>query len=144
MKNPLPTLNQRTVAYHVPCSDCPVAYAGQTDRQLPIRVKKYRGVVRRQDENSLLALRSLKTGRAFDWDRATVIGKETTKPTHFFSRNGTLSPHVPINAQQSILATELYATIGGDEGKRIPQLVKNICANAESHTPPLSPMFMLT
>ncbi len=59
----------------------PNAYVGQTGWQLSTRVKEQTGAVRRQDENSLLALHCLTTGHAFDWDRASVIGKGTTKHT---------------------------------------------------------------
>ncbi len=50
--------------------------------ELSTRVKEHKGAVRRQDENSLLALHCLTTGHAFDWDRASIIGKGTTKHTH--------------------------------------------------------------
>ncbi len=61
-------------------------------------------------------------------------------------RHGSLPPQVSITAELSIPATELYATMGGDECKRIPQLVRKFNASAERHThhQPLSPMFMLT
>ncbi len=39
------------------------------------RVKEHKGAVRRQDENSLLALHCLTTDHAFDWDRASVHWK---------------------------------------------------------------------
>ncbi len=52
---------------------------GQTCRQLSTRVKEPEGAVRRQDENSLLALHCLTTGHAFDWDRAFIIGKISEK-----------------------------------------------------------------
>ncbi len=57
---------------------------GQIGRKLSTRVKEHEGAVRRQDENSLLALHCLTTGHAFDWDRATVIGKGTTRHTRNF------------------------------------------------------------
>ncbi len=78
-KDPLPTPKQRNVVYHIPCSDCPNAYVGQTCRQLSTRVKEHEGAVRRQDENSLLALYCLTMGHAFDWDRASIIGKISEK-----------------------------------------------------------------
>ncbi len=40
------------------------------------------------------------------------------------SGHGALPPHVSINALLSVPATELYETIGGDEGKGIPKSVK--------------------
>ncbi len=40
--------------------------------------------VRRQDENSLLALHYLTTGHAFDWTRASAVGNGTTKWTRKF------------------------------------------------------------
>ncbi len=49
----LPTLKQRDAVYHIPSSDCPNAYVGQTGRQLLARAKEHKGAVRRQDENSL-------------------------------------------------------------------------------------------
>ncbi len=79
MRKTLYPPEQRNVVYHIPCSDCPNAYVGQTGR-----VKEHKGAVRRQDENSLLALNCLMTGNAFDWDRASVIGKGTTKHTRDF------------------------------------------------------------
>ncbi len=127
MKDPLPTLKQRNVVYHIPCSDCPNVYVGQTGRQLYTRVKEHKDAVRRQDENSLLVLHCLTTCHAFDWGGASVIGKGTTKHTR------DLPLHVSINALHSTPATELYATIGGDEGKRIPQSVKQFL------TPNLTP-----
>ncbi len=85
VKDPLPTPQQRNVVYHIPCSDYPNAYVGQTGRQLFTRVKKHKGAVRRHDANSLLALHFLTTGHAFDWDRASAIGKGTTKHTRDFT-----------------------------------------------------------
>ncbi len=49
-----------------------------------MKVKEPKDAVRRQDENSLLALHCLTTGHAFDWDIASVIGKGTTKHTRDF------------------------------------------------------------
>ncbi len=40
--------------------------------------------VRRQDENSLLALHCLTTGHAFNWTRVSVVGNGTTKRTREF------------------------------------------------------------
>ncbi len=51
-------------------------------KRIPIRT---RFAVRRQDENSLLALHSLTTGHAFDWTRASVVGNGTTKRTREFT-----------------------------------------------------------
>ncbi len=76
--------------------------------ELSTRDKEHNGAVRRQDENSLLALYCLTTSHAFDWDRASVIGKGDTKHTRYFIE--TPPPHV----KHSIPAPELYATIGGD------------------------------
>ncbi len=42
-------------------------------------MKSHKGAVRRQDENSLLNLHCVTTGHAFDWDKATVVGKGTSK-----------------------------------------------------------------
>ncbi len=81
VKDPLPTPEQRNVVNHIPGSDCPNAYVHQTGRQLSALGIEHKGAVRRQDENSLLALHCLMTGHAFDWDRAPVIGKGTTKHT---------------------------------------------------------------
>ncbi len=81
VKDPLSTPKQWIVVYHFPCSDCPNAYVGQTYRQLSTRAKEHKSAVRLQDENSLLALHCLTTGHAFDWDRASVIGKGTRKHT---------------------------------------------------------------
>ncbi len=75
---------KRNAAYHIPGSDGPTAYVGQTRRQLSTRVKEHKGAVRRQDENFLLALHCLTTGHASDWDRASVIGKGTTKHARDF------------------------------------------------------------
>ncbi len=47
-------------------------------------LKEHKGAVRQQDENSLLALHFLATGHAFDWYRASIIGKGTTKYTRDF------------------------------------------------------------
>ncbi len=85
MKDPLPTPQQRNVVYHIPCSDYPNAYVGQTGRQFFTRVKKHKGAARLHDANSLLAIHSPTTGHAFDWDRASVIGKGTTKHTRDFT-----------------------------------------------------------
>ncbi len=84
VKDPLPTPKQWNVVYHIPCSNCPNAYMGQTGRQLSTHVKEHKGVVRRQDKHSLLALHCLTTGHAFNWDRASVIGKGSTKHTRDF------------------------------------------------------------
>ncbi len=62
-----------------PCSECPSSYLGQTSHLFGTRMKKHKGVVSRQDENSLLTLHCLTTGHAFDWDRATVVGKGAPK-----------------------------------------------------------------
>ncbi len=48
------------------------------------RVKDDKVVVRRRDENSLLALFCLTIGNAFDWDRVSVIVKGTTRYTRDF------------------------------------------------------------
>ncbi len=121
---PLPTPEQRNVEYHIPCSACPNAYVSQTGRQLSTRVKEHKGAVRRQDEDYLLALHCLTTGHAFDWDRATVIGKGTTKHTRYFIESwNTTSRRV---SQRVTLdpGYRAYETIGGDEGKGIPKSVK--------------------
>ncbi len=44
-----------------------------------IFVKENKGAVRRQDDNSLLALHCLTSDHAFDWDRATVVGNGMSK-----------------------------------------------------------------
>ncbi len=65
----------RLVVHKIPCSECASSYVGQTGRRFGTRTKEHKGTVRRQDENSLLALHCLTTGHAFDWDRTTVFGK---------------------------------------------------------------------
>ncbi len=73
------------VAYYyclITCLNCPNAYVGQTGRQLSTRVKEYKGAVRRQDENFLLALHGLMTGYAFNWDITSVIRKETVSKVY--------------------------------------------------------------
>ncbi len=42
-------------------------------------MKEHKGAVRRQDETSLHTLHFLTTGHVFDWERATVVGKGTSK-----------------------------------------------------------------
>ncbi len=84
VKDPLPTQRRRNVVYSIPCSECPSAYVGQTGRQLATRMKEHQSAVRRQDENSLLALHCLTIGHAFDWTRASVVGNGTTKRTQEF------------------------------------------------------------
>ncbi len=94
-----PTLKQQDMMYHIPCSDCPNAYVDPTGRQLSTRVKEHKGAVRRQDENSLLALHYLMTSHAFDWNKASVIGKGTTRDNRrILSRHGTQPPHASVSA----------------------------------------------
>ncbi len=76
VKDPLPMQRRWNVVYSIPCSGCPSAYVGQTGRQFTTRMKEHQSAVRRQDKNSLLALHYLTTGHAFDWTRASVVGKE--------------------------------------------------------------------
>ncbi len=85
VRDPLPTSKQRNVVCHIPCSDCPNAYVGQFGRQLSTRVKEHKVAVRRQDENIQLSLYCLTTSHAFDWGRASAIGKGTTKHTRDFT-----------------------------------------------------------
>ncbi len=73
------TPSAEATEHGVPCSECPSSYVGQTGRQFGTRMKEHKGAVRRQDENSLLALHCLTSGHAFDWDRATVVGNGTSK-----------------------------------------------------------------
>ncbi len=82
-QRPLPTA-ESTPVLSIPCSECPSAYVGQTGIQFATRMKEHQSTVRRQDENSLLALHSLTTGHAFDWTRASVVGNGTTKRTREF------------------------------------------------------------
>ncbi len=84
VKDSLPTQRWRDVVYRIPCSECPSAYVGQTGRQFATCMKEHQSAVRRQDENSPLALHSLTTGHAFDWTRASVVGNGTTKRTREF------------------------------------------------------------
>ncbi len=84
VKDHLPTQRRRNVVYSIPCSECPSAYVGQTGRQFATPMKEHQSAVRRQDENSLLALRCLTTGHRFDWTRASVVGNGTTKRTREF------------------------------------------------------------
>ncbi len=79
VKDRLPAQKLRSVVYKIPCSDCPSSCVDQTGRQFGTRMKEHKGAVRRQDENSLLALHCLTYGHAFDWDRATVVGNGTSK-----------------------------------------------------------------
>ncbi len=79
VKDRLPAQEQRNVVYKIPCSECSSSYVGQTCRQFGTRMKEHKGTIRRQDENSLLALQCLTTGHAVDWDRDTVVGKGTPK-----------------------------------------------------------------
>ncbi len=53
------------------------------------------------------------------------------------SRHGTPPPNAFTSALHWIPATEIYATIGGNENKCSPKSVKRLT----NHTLPLSPMF---
>ncbi len=84
VKDPLPTPKQRNLVYHIPCSDCPNAYVGQTGRQLSTRVEEHKGAVRRQNVNSLPALHCLTKDHAFNWGRESIIGKGTEEHARDF------------------------------------------------------------
>ncbi len=92
VKEPLPTQRRRNVVYNIPCSECPSAYVGQTGRQFATRMKEHQSAVRRQDENSLLALHCLTTGHAFAWTRASVVGNGATKRTREFIETWKTTP----------------------------------------------------
>ncbi len=77
-EGPLLTQRRRNVVHSIPCSECPNAYVGQTGRQFATCMKEHKSAVRRQDENSLMAL---PTGKAFGWTRASVVGNGSTKRT---------------------------------------------------------------
>ncbi len=65
---------------------------GQTGVQLSIFAKEHESAA---DDwiNTLLALHCLMTGHAFDWDRSSVIGKETPRPTRdFIEASNTTDP----------------------------------------------------
>ncbi len=74
VKVPLHTQRRRNVVCRIPCSECPSAYVGQTDRQFATCMKQHQTAVRRQDGNSLLALHCLTICHAFDWTRASIVG----------------------------------------------------------------------
>ncbi len=92
VEDPLPTQRRRNVVYNILCSDCPIAYVGQTAHQFATRVKEHQSAVRRQNETSLLALHCLTTGHAFDWTRASTVGNGTTKRTLEFSEAWKTTP----------------------------------------------------
>ncbi len=84
VRDALPTQRRQNVAYSIRCSKCPSAYVGQTGRQFIARMKEPQRVVRRQDDNSLLALHCLTPGRTFEWTRVSVVGNGSTKRTREF------------------------------------------------------------
>ncbi len=87
VKDPLPTLKQRNVVYHIPRSGSPNPYVGQTGRQLSTQ-------------------------------RRCPSSEKGPPGIHaILVRHGTQPPHASIGAEHSISASELYATIDGDEGK---------------------------
>ncbi len=68
-----------TAKLSISCFEYPSSYVDQAGRQFAKPIKVYKGVVRRQDENPLLALHCLTAGHAFDWDRDTVVKNTTSK-----------------------------------------------------------------
>ncbi len=64
MKDPLPTQRRRDVVYS--------AYVGQSGRQIATHMEEHQSAVRRQGEDSLLALHCPTTGHAFDGTRAST------------------------------------------------------------------------
>ncbi len=67
VRDPVPTLQRRTVIYQITCSGCDRNYTEQAGRLLGTRLKEHRGSVRRHYTNSCLALHCMDTGSVFNW-----------------------------------------------------------------------------
>ncbi len=137
------TMKHRNVVYHIPHWDCPNANVGQIGRQLSVRAKEHKGAVRRQDEDSLLTLQCLTTGCAFDRDRASVIGKGTTRHTGLWNTTSTCGNQC-VTLDPCCRALRDY----WQQRRQVHSPIsKNSNASAETHTHhplPLSPMFLST
>ncbi len=146
-KDPLPTMKQWHVVYHIPCTDCPSADGSQTGRKLSTRVKERKGAVKRRDENALLALHCLTTGHTFDWDRASVTGKGTTQYTlNYIEAWNTTSTCVNQFVTLDPLSRALRDYLRWRRQEH-PPVSQDFNASAEIHTHnpvPLSPMFRQT
>ncbi len=122
-----PTLKQQNVVYHIPCSDCPNVYEGQTGRQLNTSVQKHKGVVWRQNENSLFILHCLMASHVFPWDGASAMGKGTIAACYTTSPCG----------KQCLTLNPGYRGLREDWRRRRkaqPQISSNFNASAENHT----------
>ncbi len=125
-----PSTNTRTAECSVPhpMPGLPQCIRGPNRSTALYTCERTKNAVRRQDENSLLALHCLTTGHAFDWDRTSVIGKGSTKHTRDFIEAWN-TPSTCVNQCVTL-----------DPGYRAsPNQLNNLNVSAESHTrqPPI-------
>ncbi len=98
-------------------------------------MKEHKGAVRRQEGESLLTFHCLTTGHAFDWGRATVVGKGTSKfKREFVEAWNTTSTCV----NQSMEEANAYTTT---IGSLVPKLSCQHCIIDIHHPPPLPQPF---
>ncbi len=67
-------------------------YVGKTGHQFAQHMKEHQNAVRRQDENSPLALHCLTTVHAFNWTRASTVWNGSTKRTREFIEARNITP----------------------------------------------------
>ena len=73
-KDTVPQLERPGVVYHIPCTNCPQVYIGQTGRTLTQRLKEHRRAVTNGDlATSALAEHAHSTGHPINWTEAHVI-----------------------------------------------------------------------
>ena len=72
--DPVPQQERPYVVYHIPCTNCPQAYIGQTGRTLTQHLKEHRRAVTNGDlATSALAEHAHSTGHPINWTEARVI-----------------------------------------------------------------------
>ena len=72
--DPVPQQERPYVVYHIPCTNCPQAYIGQTGRTLTQHLKEHRRAVTNGDlATSALAEHAHSTGHPISWTEARVI-----------------------------------------------------------------------
>lgn len=76
IKDPVPLGKQSELVYHIPCSECPLSYIGETMQYLSKRLSQHKYDEKKGNDETALAKHAKETGHHFDFEKASILAYE--------------------------------------------------------------------
>lgn len=73
MKDKRPNKDKKNVVYKIDCSECDIAYIGETGRDTKTRIKEHQKYIEKKNETSAIYQHNKATGDRMNWEELEIL-----------------------------------------------------------------------